>query len=228
MTKVQNKNIKEVKSKIIIDGTEKLIEEITIIVQENENPVETKKTTVYPLREVDEKELLLLRHSGEPGFVLKLGNHLFYAKIREKMRLLSQEILGSQICSSKGNECKRFSAADDCDGGCAKVRDIGYDSYQREGRNTAQMLVKSKRIEKYAFVKKGYETFNTVSDAFVVLECNRYEERPPRIKPDMAEINEIKLTLANFVWNDEIDNREQVKDRLIANKVIVPPKKSAS
>lgn len=43
-------------------------------------------------------------------------------------------------------------------------------------------IISSKRIEKYDFIKFGLETFNCTTPIFVVVNCFRFEDDPPRTK----------------------------------------------
>lgn len=36
-------------------------------------------------------------------------------------------------------------------------------------------VIDSSRIEKYPFIHDGFETFNTVSDSFLIFDCEKYE-----------------------------------------------------
>ena len=109
----------------------------------------------FPLREVTKEELKELRRSGQPGFVLKEDDKYYYAEIKYNTRLLSRCMLSGHKCEL----CKRLSAAADCDGGCAKVR---------EG---------CRGIERYKWITSGYESFNVYEGGvFIVEYCDRYRQ----------------------------------------------------
>jgi len=115
---------------------------------------ETTKLS-FPLKEVTIGELYIARCGKIPGFVLKEGERYFYTKIPAKLNFVSLSI-GEHKC---GKECLHLSALSDEEGGCEKVRDI-----------------RNKMIEKYPFIVRGYETFNTKHDSFRVLECKNYQK----------------------------------------------------
>ena len=112
----------------------------------------------FPLKVVSVDELAKLRSSGKPGFLLKENEIYYYAKIDPIIRIISHEIMTPHLCGKKGHECRRLAALSDAKGGCAKVRD------------------KYKYIENYSFITKGFETFNTDYDSFVVFECSHYKD----------------------------------------------------
>ena len=113
-------------------------------------------STFIPMWEVSKQELIALRKEKNPGFVLKLGNRLFYANIWQvpkNIRLVLDGDLSQHICSS----CCRLSAASDEEGGCAKTRAL------------------ARHIERYEWITLGYETFNALSgDVLYVLKCNHF------------------------------------------------------
>ena len=151
---------------------------------------EVVEPLIFPLTEVTPKELLKYRNSNTPSFVLKKDSKLYYATIPRNLNLCSASIFEVHQC---GNECCHVSALPDEQGGCAKIRD------------------RYPRIENYDFIKRGYQTFNTSHDAFVVAICFHYEKCTPRPKLSTEELNQARLGLAQFAWADLIKSREQVK-----------------
>lgn len=111
----------------------------------------------FELTEVTEKELEYYRLNEIPSFVLKIDGKLLYTSIPDDINFLMSDMLGNHKCAHKNKTCKRLSAASDENGGCQKVR------------NT------SRCIEKYPWITVGYESFNTKVDAFVVIECQKYQ-----------------------------------------------------
>lgn len=126
--------------------------------------------------EVTPKELAYYRRKKIPSFVLKAGDKLYYTTIPKNITFLGTDILGSHMC---GQQCCHLSPVSDEEGGCAKVRN--YATF----------------IEKYPWIKKGYETFGTRVDSFVVVECSHYKRLPSgRIYP----ITETELKKDDFTW----------------------------
>lgn len=153
----------------------------------------------FNLMEVTPEELYSFRKSQVSSFVLKVDGKLYYTNIPHDLNLVSSAILGAHKCAIAGHECKRLSAASDENGGCAKVRKH------------------SKYIERYPWIKTGYETFNTERDSFVVVSCSHYEECPPRKNFSLGEINSAKLALAQFIW-DDVKDLADVKAKKAKNK----------
>lgn len=168
----------------------------------------TEKPTTFPLHEVDLKELRKVRESGSPFFLMKdSGRYYVTTEIPKNLVYNSSDIMMlHHMCSHGGsNVCARLTAASDKDGGCAKVRDSG----------------KSKRIEKYPWIEKGFEICNTKNDAFIVCDCKHYKNCPPRKKYTAEEIKHLKLGLAQFMW-DDVETLGQVRARKARNREINP------
>lgn len=129
----------------------------------SQNPImqREKDVHIFELSEITSDELIEHRKSGKPSFVYKVDNKYYYCEIPYNLNLVGTTFLGQHLCGCVGHECNRLSAASDEEGGCAKVR----------GR--------SRGIERYPWITKGYETFNTGYGAFVVLECEHYEKMKP-------------------------------------------------
>lgn len=145
----------------------------------------------FDLTEVTPEELNDYRNKGIPSFVLKFDGKLYHCSIPDNINLVSSHLLGSHKCAA---ECHRLSAATDEEGGCEKVRN------------------RSNNIEKYPWITRGYETFNTAHNCFVVAACEHYEKCPPRKRRSTSEINDARLTLAQFYW-DDVTSLAEVRER---------------
>lgn len=136
--------------------------------------------TKYKLSEITLNDLYEYRRSRKPGFVLKYQNHYFFTPIPKHSRLMSQtfKLEGFNISTAThlcGKNCRRLSAAQDCDGGCAKIRDMTFDSlFKFENLSLEKALQESGRIEKYDFISVGFEAFNAAHNCLFVVSCNRY------------------------------------------------------
>lgn len=155
---------------------------------------EESKFQDFKLKEVSSEELLEIRKSGVAGFVLKIGDKLYYTELTSNINLFSVNVCGNHKCCCGQNMCKHLSAAIDEEGGCAKVR----------GHACG--------IEQYDFITKGCETFGTRHDMFVVVNCANYEECPPKKKVSPEKLHQMRLDLALFMWED-VDNLKQVQER---------------
>jgi len=142
--------------------TEIEITKITTYNQKQKKNVEVKEKIIgepkkevlkIPIRRVLAPEIAALRVSGKPGFLLKKGDDLFYAEIKKHGDI---ECL-FDMPHKCADHCKHLSAASDENGGCAKIRNK--DTY----------------IERYPWIRLGYETFNTKDDVFVIAICNHHE-----------------------------------------------------
>lgn len=153
----------------------------------------------FPLTEVTPEALADYRKKGVSSFVLKVDGKLYYTSIPDDISFVSSTILGAHQCAVAGHECHRLSAASDEEGGCEKVRN------------------RSNNIERYPWITEGYETFNTKHDSFVVVNCLHYEKCPPRKTRTTAEINNARLSLAQFVW-DDVKTLAEVRARKEKNK----------
>lgn len=163
--KVENKAFIEGVTKLIVTKnitTLEFIRKITptgklgkvINKKEMNKEVETK---CFHLKEITKEEIEIYRKSQIPSFLLKMEGKFYYTKIEPDISLVASKVLGTHQCTKLGRECRRFSAASDEKGGCAKVREY------------------SQKIEKYPWIITGYETFNTNHDSFVVVKCEHYE-----------------------------------------------------
>lgn len=149
---------------------------------------------IFPLTEVTIEDLYTYRKKGISSFVLKINDTLYYTKIPKEMNFISSDILGEHKCAIVKHECNRLSPASDEEGGCEKVRNF------------------SKYIERYPWIKKGYETFNTRHDSFAVIECLHYQECPPRKHRSHADIIASKIRLAQYFWED-VETLEDIRKK---------------
>ena len=150
----------------------------------------------FELRSISTPELKLLREGKKPYFILKKGDRLFAAKIVRDINFVSTTLWGRpHKCACAGRECLHLSAANDEKGGCEKVRKY------------------STQIEDYPWITLGYETFNTINDAMVVLECEHFEKMPYREPLPRGKAQSLKLSIAQYVWPDAKDAND-VRKRL--------------
>lgn len=154
----------------------------TSLIQKGKAVESTTEKKDYLLGQVTPQQLLKHRSNlKQAGFVMKINDKYFHTKIPRNIKISTQRITLDGFSTDSCNHicgyyCKRMSAAEDCDGGCAKVRDLQIGTLlKEEGFYTQeQALEVCERIEKYPFIKFGFETFNTVADATYVLVCDNY------------------------------------------------------
>lgn len=146
------------------------------------------------LTEVSAVDVSRYRKAGIPSFVLKEDGKLYWCRIPKKLSFLTADIFPTcHLCGgSEGNVCKRLISLPNSQGGCEKV------------------FRGSKGIERFDFIQKGYETFNTYQPAFYVADClNFLFEGRREIK--MGNVIEARLDLArNYLDEDNIWRKEEV------------------
>lgn len=141
----------------------------------------------FPLQEVSVTELSAIKERNIPGFVLKKDNHIYYTNITE---ISNHRIMLDNANTHMCRSCQCLSAASDEDGGCAKVRAFARD------------------IENFDWIAYGFETFNTDSDVFIVLDCLHWKKVVYRPTRKITEKD--KTALAQFL-NEGIDDYHDVK-----------------
>ena len=124
----------------------------------------------YTVTEVTKEEIVAFRKAKIPSLVIKMDGKLYHARIDSK------EPITATPCHLCG-ECCHLIARSAEEGGCPKV------------------VAHSKRIDRFDFVKKGYETSFTVKDSFIVIECESFQKNPPKVKKDV-----VKEYMSSFVW----------------------------
>lgn len=179
--------------------------------------VDTKEVLVseneYPLREISVEEIIELRKTTIPSFVLKKNGHFYYTRIHKNMKFTNNMVLGAHLCGG----CQHCSAAPDEKGGCPKVRNLDFSAFRVSKKNFDAAVMASKRIEKYDFILEGFESFNTSQESFVVTRCTNFESDEVRPPLSLDETNRRKLAVAQFVWPD-VMTIGQMKRRYSQNK----------
>ena len=194
---------------LTLDGVKKFTsEQITstyevILGTEVDEPPVTRKlleevtsSLSYNLSQVTVEEIIEYRKSTLPCFVLKQNNNFYFSVISDDISFVScGSSLGKHMCSW----CQRLSAASDTEGGCAKVREL------------------ARYIERYPWITKGIETFNTKHDALVVFQCEHFKEyQKQSTKKTALELRQLKLGLAQNVWED-IGSYDEVRQKIEKN-----------
>ena len=121
-----------------------------------------------PLKEVSPEDLMKYRLSKKKGFVLKIKDQLFLAKVHRKSTL-TLKAFGSGLCKNCDNVCK----------GCPKVSDMTLSIQLGLGYNFSDSVAKYGRPEKYDFVTFAAEVFDANSSNCIIVECNNFREQNP-------------------------------------------------
>lgn len=132
-------------------------------------------------KKTNEHEIIRQRFRSKPGIVMKRDNELYLADLPKGFRLnFFKHLLNVHKCRN----CEHLSAKPDRYGGCAKVRDrtvkymYGEEAQKRRKTQILREITWSQRIEKYAFIKEGMETFNVPTLETFVVECANFERMP--------------------------------------------------
>jgi len=136
---------------------------------------ETK--VAYKLKKIDKNKIETARKSNVPCVIVKEYDDYYFSIVDKKFKALGTNIIGEHKCA----HCEHISAAEDCDGGCGKVRDI------------------DAHIEDYDFIKYGLQTINTKTPAFVVSNCSNFERFVYKTF-SRVEIERRKLALAQYFF----------------------------
>lgn len=153
---------------------------------------EGKQIPLYEVKNPD--EFIQLRMNSENLAVLKIADRTFMAE-----RAITAKC--HHLCAS----CIRCRATD-APVGCSKVKERLLDS---TAQNKKSAVEQSKRIEKYAFIRAGYQS----PEAFVVLSCKDYAFESNVRKgaaPNSSEVLKEKHGLAQF-FDERIDFEQYLK-----------------
>ena len=178
------------------------------------HPFTTKKWTeskVYPLRNVTPKELYQIRLTGKPGLVYKKNNMFFFAEIPSDLPLnRHSDNFGKHLC---GRNCSQVCK------GCPRTNDLTAAYQQRIGKKFSAAVDASWRIEKYAFISEGIETFNMKksNDSFIVLRCSNFYATHPMNEVRKPTVQQ-KLALASFYWDGFDGTRSDMLERIHQNE----------
>lgn len=175
-----NKTItKKYRDEVSLYGTELLVHVRTVTICKllGDEAIEQKVSRYeYPLKEIAERDIAKLRMSGKPVFLLKINGRYYRAFISKRLHLLAHDLIGDHMCKYCD---KAIATSDEC-GGCQKVRDRDFNECLSADVTKRKAMQDSKRIEKYPFIKAGYESFGVNQETFMVAECDNYKSYSPR------------------------------------------------
>ena len=139
---------------------------------------------IYKLYETTAEEIQHRRLMKEPTFVVMAEKKLYMSAVNMDFpRLVKNLEEKEHLCPS----CRYCGASVH---GCIKVRDCSEELYIREGYIFSEAIKLSKRIEKYPFIKFGYEVFGIVkeNEVFSVDECDNFKPFEKRKRTSEEEL----------------------------------------
>lgn len=158
------------------------------------------KEIICPLSEVNRQVIFMRRIQNIPTFVLKVDEKLYVADIEYyyNMNNNADDKLGQEhMCV----DCMRCRALPEELGGCSKVRDCSIEAYSIEGNSYSDAVDLSKRIEKYHFIKYGYEAFGVSHEVFCVGKCDNYEIIVGRHSIDNKTAMNMKYSIDQYYFS---------------------------
>lgn len=131
-----------------------------------------KTVATYKLLPITKEEIIKLRISKTPFFLLKKDGEFYSADITHNVKLVNEKLIGAHLCGECGNFCN-----------CEKV--LGYSCFG---------------LERFQFVTTGYEAFNVKQPICAVIQCDDFVVPPPREKLSVAKRDAIRLKFAQNVF----------------------------
>lgn len=127
----------------------------------------------FRLAKITPEKLNLVRQSSKSFCIAKSEGKYVITEIPSNLCLVNT--LGPHLC----NSCSHCYATSESYGGCSKVCDRHIDEHTDLPKPLA--VEYSARLEKYDFIKKGFETIGCTScNAFIVLNCEHYVQDSAR------------------------------------------------
>lgn len=121
----------------------------------------------YPLSRVTRERILRLRLSMQSACIIKANDKFAFTNVQHDLNL--SNAFAKHLCT----KCIHCLARNN-NNGCKKVYDLSPSEFTNISRREA--IKKSKRLEKYDFIKRGIETFGCYPyNAFIVLQCDNFE-----------------------------------------------------
>ena len=134
----------------------------------------------FPLSEVSGKDLAKLRKKCQDGFILRIGNNLYFTELPEDFRTITKiENAGNRhLCA----DCPCSTMAK-----CPKF------------------INRSRYLEDYDFISFGFEIFSkaSIKETFVVSQCELFEkrERKEREPISLERFDRAKRNIAELYFN---------------------------
>ena len=142
--------------------------------------------TKYTLNETNLEEVERRRLAKEPTFVVMSEGKLYLTDVgMDFPRLVKNLDEKDHLCTL----CKYCNPVN-----CIKVRDCSEELYMKEGYVPFEAMKMSKRIEKYPFIRFGYEVFGIIkeNEVFGVDECANFYPLEKRKRLSISQEEELE------------------------------------
>lgn len=146
------------------------------------------------LKKSTPEEVVNLRKTRKPGIVLKGKNgNLYCAEVPNVNLVPINDDLNVHMCANCTKCCK-----------CDKVHDDSLEGNMREGQKFTIALELSKRIEKYSFIRYGFQIFNASdNDDFTVCKCDDFSSYRQKHQMTLEEIRNAQTLFFDYLFNKD-------------------------
>lgn len=146
------------------------------------------------LKKSTPEEVLNLRKTRKPGFVLRGENgNLYCAEIPNVNLVPIDDELNVHKCADCTKCCK-----------CDKIHDDSLEGNIRDGKKYAIALELSKRLEKYEFIRYGFQIFNALdNDDFTVCKCDDFSSYRKKHQMTLEEIRNAQSLFFDYLFNKD-------------------------
>lgn len=154
------------------------------------------KDYAIPLKKSTPAEVVKLRMTRKPGFVLRDKNGKLYCATIPNCHLIPEETeLETHMCRNCVKGCK-----------CEKIHDNSLEGNMSNGKKYVLAMEMSKRLEKYPFITYGYQIFNALdNNELTVCQCKHFTNYRPKSYLTPQEIRNAKQTLYDFLYDCDYD-----------------------
>lgn len=146
------------------------------------------------LKKSTPEEVLNLRKTRKPGIVFKGKNgNLYCAEIPNANLVPVDDELNVHKCADCTKCCK-----------CDKIHDDSLEGNIRDGKKYAIALELSKRLEKYEFIRYGFQIFNALdNNDFTVCKCDDFTSHRQRKRMTQAEFRNAQELFFDYLFNKD-------------------------
>lgn len=147
------------------------------------------------LKKSTPEEVVNLRKTRKPGIVLKGKNGNLYCAEIPNVNLVPEE--GSELCAHKCADCTKCCR-------CDKIHDDSLEGNIRDGKKYAIALELSKRLEKYSFIRYGFQIFNALDyNDFTVCKCDDFTSHRQKKRMTKEEFINAQELFFDYLFNKD-------------------------